>query len=258
MGIRFVDRLKTSILWRFRLWTWGDRLRVGSKYIHREPSLIWPYVEKLIALDRYERPERDLLVYMHSRGWIGRGDRVIEAGGGLGIMTMHIADIVGDQSVVVFEPNPRTASALNRNLALNGHSIRLETAALVPGERGEVSFADTVDGGSFATAGIAGETTTSQVINVPAEPISGVIARLDPTVLVLDVEGAEFELLRSVEDWGRVRAIHLELHPEAFAAGQLDALFAHMQRVGFRRERIPDFGPHIALLVKGNPESQFG
>jgi FkbM family methyltransferase len=249
-GMGFFDRLATSIQWRARLWAWGNRLRVGSKQIHRDPTLISPYVAKVMALGRYEKPERDLVAYMHEHGLLRRGDRVIEAGGGLGAITMQIADIVGDDAIFAFEPNPRTCQALRANLALNGHSVTVENAALVADDRNEVRFVDTIDTSSFAVAGTLGAAAADHAITVRAEPLARLMARLDPTVLVLDVEGAECELIGSVDEWGRIRAIHLEYHPEVLEPGQLDAMFAHLRRSGFASQSIPDFGSHLALLVR--------
>ncbi len=246
----FFDRLATSILWRYRLWAWGDRLRMGSKLVHRDPAVVSPGIAKLMALGRYEKPEHDLLAYMHEHRWIRHGDRVIEAGSGLGTITMEIADIVGDDAVFAFEPNPRTAQALLANLALNGYSVVVENSALVADDRDQVAFADTIDISSFAVAGILDVETAPHAIMVRAEPLARVIARLDPTVLVLDVEGAEFELLHSVGDWGRIRAIHLEFHPDMLESHQIDAMFAHLQSMGFVSQPIPDFGSHVALLIK--------
>ena len=246
----FFDRLMTSVLWRVRLWTWEDWLRIGSKYVYRDPTLISPYVAKLIALGRYEKPERDLLAYMREHALISRGDRVLEAGGGLGTITMQIADIVGDDAVVTFEPNPRTANALKANLSVNGHRIAVKTAALVADNCSEVHVLDTIDTASFAVTRTLGAVVVEHAIVVPAEPISRVIAPFDPTVLVLDVEGAELGLLSSVDDWRRVRAVHLEVHPDVLSPSQIDAMFAHMQKAGFSRAPIPDFGANVTLLVR--------
>lgn len=248
--MRFFERVQDSLLWRVRLLAWGDRLRVGSKLVRRDPALISPYVAKLMALGRYEKPERDLLAFMKERGLIRRGDRVIEAGGGLGTITMAIADIVGDGAVFAFEATPRTAQALRDNLALNGHSIAVEEAALTGDDRDTVEFSDTTDGVGFAVSGLHGPGRDARTITVRAEPLARAIARLDPTVLVLDVEGAEADILCAVRDFGRLRAVHIEIHPAVLPQERLDAMFEHMQRAGFRREITPDFGSNLALLVK--------
>jgi FkbM family methyltransferase len=244
-----IERFATSFMWRYRLWAWGDRLRVGGKIVRRDPNLISPYVAKLMALGRYEKPERDLLAHMRAHGFIARGDRVIEAGGGLGTITMAIADIVGDDAVFTFEPNPQTARALLDNLTLNGHRVATENAALVAGEQREIAFAAPADATNFAI----GSTHLAEPgarITVRAEQLSALFRRLEPTVLVLDVEGAEYDLLRSVEDWGRIRAIHLEYHPDVLSPAQLSEMFAHLEARGFARQPVADIGSHLALFVR--------
>lgn len=254
----FLDRLATSIAWRFRLWAWGDELRVGGKRLRRDPVLTSPVVLKLAALGRYEKPERDLLVHMHARGLIGPGDRVIEAGGGLGTVTMQIADLVGDANVIVFEPTPRTAQGLRDNLALNGHRVTVEQAALVAGDEREITFADTSGSGSFAVAGIVGAAGRADAIVVPALSLQAAIAQFDPSVLVLDVEGAEVYLIPAVTDWGRVRAIHLELHPGLVGPERIEAMFAAAEAAGFRRQPIPDLGSHLGLLIRPDAAAAAG
>jgi hypothetical protein len=110
----FFDRLTTSIHWRVRQQMWRDWLRVGGKCIRPDPRLISPYVAKLIALGRYEKPERDLLEYMKQHRLISRGDRVIEARAGLGAVTMQIADIVGDDPVTAM-PKAQNSSCFVRS-----------------------------------------------------------------------------------------------------------------------------------------------
>jgi FkbM family methyltransferase len=136
---------------------------------------------------------------MVDAGHICRGDRALEAGGGLGVLTMKIADIVGDDSIVVFEANPRTAEALQINLALNRHAIKVETRALVADVNPDVAFADLIE----TTTGFGGCSTHSVDSSVPAitvlaEALVDALRRIDPTVLVIDVEGAEHDLLVSV------------------------------------------------------------
>ena len=134
------SRAATSITYRYRLWAWGNYLYVGGKRVHRGLSVMTPSVIKSIARGHYEKPERDLLDYMREHGYIAQGDRVIEAGGGLGTISMQIADIVGENAVTVLEPNPRTVEALRQNLSLNGYCIDVEAAALIAEARTETIF----------------------------------------------------------------------------------------------------------------------
>lgn len=62
------------------------------------------------------------------------GQRVVEAGAGIGYFTLLAADLVGPQGhVLALEPNPQSATLLRRNLQLNGFGdrSRVEEAAAV-------------------------------------------------------------------------------------------------------------------------------
>jgi len=234
-------KVLNSIVWRYRLWSWGDTLHVGSKRVRRT-LMLDKGSKRTIALGRYEKPERELLGQMQKQGLLGRGDIVVEAGGGLGVVAMMIADVIGDDAVFVFEAHPETAAALRENLELNGHKIQVTAAALTAVDAPEVEFSV----GHYFYARST-HRTSDRVIRVPAESISSVIKRLDPTILVLDVEGAEADLLCSLNDFGRVRAIHLEVHSKLLSPERQGAMLDNLNKHGFRRQFT---GSPIELFVR--------
>ena len=64
------------------------------------------------------------------------GERVVDAGAGVGYFTLLAADLVGPQGhVLALEPNPQSAALLRRNLQLNGFAERsnVEEAAATGG-----------------------------------------------------------------------------------------------------------------------------
>ncbi len=62
------------------------------------------------------------------------GETVVDAGAGYGYFTLLAADLVGPTGrVLAFEPHPRLAGLLRRNLALNGLDERVEVSAAALG-----------------------------------------------------------------------------------------------------------------------------
>ncbi len=51
-----------------------------------------------------------------------------------------------------------------------------------------------------------------EIINVPAININDAITQHGATAIKMDVEGAEYELIKSVTDWSNVRVIIIEYH----------------------------------------------
>ena len=248
---KLFDLATTTVVSRVRSWARSRHLSVGNKRVHRDPGMLSPAVVEWIALGHYEEPERKLLDYMHRHGKIGNGDRVIEAGGGLGVMTMHIADIVGDAAILVFEPNPRTAKALRANLALNGHRIKVEEAALSATPSGqELCFIDVSEIDHFAKSGLQCNPNRGRKISVRAQSLSDAINRFDASILVLDVEGAEHDILVSVDDWKNVRSIHLEIHPRILSPDKVKAMLERLGEFGFGIDSVPALGSDIVLLTR--------
>jgi FkbM family methyltransferase len=248
---RFIERLIASLRWRYHLFAKGGRIVVDGKLLDANTRLISRSTFKFMLTGNYEVAERRLLAYMVDSGHISRGDRVLEAGGGLGVLTMKIADIVGDDSIVVFEANPRTAEALQANLALNGHAIKVEIRALVADVNADVAFADLIE----ADAGFGGCSTHRvesgvPTITVPAEALAEALRRVDPTVLVIDVEGAEHDLLASVRDWGRLRSIHMEIHPDVLPAPKIAAMLRRLAQDGFRVVELPVSDINVMLFSR--------
>ena len=248
---RLIERLITSLRWRYRLFAKGGRILVDGKLLDANTPLISRSTFKFMLTGNYEAAERRLLAYMVDSDHICRGDRVLEAGGGLGVLTMKIADIVGDDSIVVFEANPRTAEALQANLALNRHVVKVEIRALVADANADVAFADLIEtdtgfGGCSTHRVVSGVPT----ITVPSETLADALRRIDPTVLVIDVEGAEHDLLMSVRDWRRLRSIHMEIHPDVLPAAKIDAMLRRLAEDGFRVVESPISDVNVMLLSR--------
>jgi len=249
--LRLIERLIASLRWRYCLLAKGGRIVVDGKLLDANTPLISRSTFKFMLTGNYEVAERRLLTYMLDAGHICRGDRVLEAGGGLGVLTMNIADIVGDDAIVVFEANPRTAEALQVNLALNGHAIKVETRALVADVNADIAFADLIE----ADAGFGGCSTHRiesgvATITVPAEALAEALRRIDPTVLVIDVEGAEHDLLASVRDWRRLRSIHMEVHPDVLPAPKIAAMLRRLAEDGFRVVESPVSDINVMLFSR--------
>ena len=169
---------------------------------------------------------------------IRKGDSVVDVGAHHGTFTVLAGVCVGPTGwVTAFEPTDATRRILTSNIRINGYQDRTEIVPAAAGER-----AGTID---FF---VRGDESTNRVFT-PRETESGYtrqtvqLVRLDdffannrrqPNLLKIDVEGAEFAVLRGAE---RIVAsdtrIFFEIHPyEWERAGHsandlLDWLSAH-------------------------------
>jgi hypothetical protein len=67
---------------------------------------------------------------------------------------------------------------------------------------------------------------------------------------VIDVEGAEYDLLTSVDDWGDLRSIHMEVHPDVIPATKITAMLDRLGAQGFHRVDAPILQGNAMLLSR--------
>lgn len=163
----------------------------------------------------------------HVPGLVRPGDRVLELGAGLGYVTTVLARCPEVESVVSVEANPQLARLAARTVALNGvagkvtvhNSVALPapTTAAVPFYVRHEFWASSLD----ADAAYVRE------ITVPVLDIDALIAEHRPTLLVIDIEGGEVELLERAE-LGGVRRVFAELHQGPIGREGMRRVFSAM------------------------------
>jgi FkbM family methyltransferase len=189
------------------------------------PPGVGPRTLYLLAVDDYEMADLELLS-RHAR----HGDRLMVLGGGIGVAAAFGARLTGS-TVVVVEANEALHPIIARQLALNGGSAELVHAAAVADSaacpNGEIAFTVAEE---FWFSRI-GEGEGSR--KVPARSLDELCGAHRPDLLLVDIEGAEADLLmRPVPPC--VRTLLTEIHTpdlgEALTAQLVCALFAD----GFR------------------------
>lgn len=69
-------------------------------------------------------------------------------------------------------------------------------------------------------------------IMVPSDPLTDVVAELRPKIIVMDVEGAEVDLLADIALEG-VEALVVELHPHVVGAARIEEMLSGLADRGF-------------------------
>lgn len=177
---------------------------------------------------RYERGEaRCLLVGLEP------GDVVLEIGAGVGFTSALAAGVVGSQNVFCYEANPELVERIRRTHALNGVSPAVANVVLGSGV-GEVDFFVRED---FSKSSLEAGPDVLRTVRVPQLDVNAEIRRTGATCLVLDVEGAEEELVRAI-DWTPLRKAVIELHPHVLGAQRTAAIVRELEQQGLRTVRF--------------------
>jgi FkbM family methyltransferase len=187
------------------------------------------HVSQMLVRGDYEMPERRAVSAL-----LRKDDRVLEIGSCVGVVAMTAAKIVGAQSVLAFEPNPAAAKVALENFAANGFAVELVNAAVGTAD-GTLDLRISPDSwlGASSRRQFEGRTVTT-----PMRSITGVVKSFGPSVLVIDTEGMEEELLAACPLDG-VRAVVVEVHPDVIGAAGVQRLGGHLRASGFAQvERL--------------------
>lgn len=176
--------------------------------------------------ETYEEPERLLLGH-----FLSSFDRVLEVGGGVGFISLLCACVVGVDNVLTFEANLVMGDDICDNFALTELVPNLPNRAIAA-HGGPIAFF--VDGNIFSSSLYPCEGGVPSTVE--SDSLESVLEELRPTVLVMDIEGAEVDVLESSR-LPEIRAVMLELHPYVTGEAAVARLRGHLAGLGFRETR---------------------
>ena len=146
----------------------GSTVTVDGIVMRIDPRLSEFNVRKL-ASGRHTRHERDLLARA-----LKPDDRVLELGGGIGMVAIECARRIGADRVTSYEANPELESLIRENYALNGVEPDLRMAMVGP-EAGSRTF-HLAERFSHSSVHDVGETARS--VSVPVHDFGAVMAEV--------------------------------------------------------------------------------
>ena len=189
-----------------------------------DPRLSAYQVNKLLC-GRHTRHERQLMIPL-----LEPDDVVMELGGGIGMLSTACALEIGGDRVHSYEANPTMESLIRENYELNGVNPHLKMCMLDE-KPGTCTFhvSEHFARSSAYKLDVQGETTAYEV---PVEPLNDEIKRIEPTVLIMDVQGSEDQLL-SFADLSPVRKLLVEMHPDILGISRVNELRRQLRNQGF-------------------------
>ncbi|MBB97704.1 MAG: FkbM family methyltransferase [Rhodobacteraceae bacterium] len=165
---------------------------------------------------------------------VGPEDTVLEIGAGIGVVGGVIAHNCKPRRVLSFEANPELIDEIRALHTANGLTgISVENAVLfsTPDRPAKVPF--------FLHKSYLGSSLTNpgrklrKKVKVPTRDFDSVCAGLDPTVLIMDIEGGELDILEHA-DLSRFRAIVLEFHPAVYGVEGMRRCKSILRKAGLR------------------------
>ena len=198
--------------------------RIYDLDIEVPDHLLTPAITRGLEKGWYERDEVEI-----ARSRLGRGDRVVELGAGLGVTALVAARLVGPENILAFEANPALGVIENNNAALNNLPVKFRNQVLVPRVRrpasGRVGFAP-------AEEFWASSLDPNGGLEVEALALEDVMEEFGANTLILDIEGAEIEIFETV-NLDRINFIIVELHYERTGRVRADKAISRLLAQGF-------------------------
>lgn len=181
------------------------------------------------------------------------GDRVLELGSGIGIITSIIAGIQ-DVSVWAFEANPATAALAERVIKANCRgNVVFSQGLLTADEPSSYSFYVRRD--LWMSSMDENQGPYESTISITSTNIDQFIADHGINVLVMDIEGAERDLLKQAELPG-VERIFLELHDHLYGLAGIRDITHALAEKGFAYDPRGSHGPCV-LFAKDDGAREY-
>ncbi len=164
---------------------WGDKMQIIL------PDTV------AVALERYGLHEADLTEYLLLN--LKKNDVFIDVGAHYGYFSLLARALIRGGAIYAFEPTPKVFELLKQNTA--GKNIFVHNVAAWSSNQ-NINFYDLGDTLACGnTAKIRNDIKSYKLISVPAISLDEhcLTRNIKPTYIKLDVEGAEFEVLKGAE-----------------------------------------------------------
>ena len=202
-----------------------DTIKIDGLTISSDTKTIPPQLLKSLIKGNHEFHER-ILIKKH----LASDDRVLEIGASSGLVSLVCARICGVDNLLMYEAIPMMEPIIRKNFALNNLTPNLQMKAVTT-DGSNISFF--VSDNIFSSSMIdRSSTVAGKNITVSSAAFSKIVADFKPTALIMDVEGAEIELLSNF-DLGTINKIIVELHPHIVGETTVKKLLQKLAGLGF-------------------------
>jgi len=184
-------------------------------------------VRHQIYSERYERGEARCIVAR-----LEPDDVVLEIGGGIGFLSTLCAQRIGSERVFSYEANPELIGWSERTYELNGVFPTLTSAMLGQTSTQRVLYVES----EFVSSSTLRRSSQGKKILVPQLEVNREIERVNRSMLVMDIEGGESELVPAI-NWRGIRKVVLELHPGVIGKDGAEKVMSHLLDAGFLEDR---------------------
>lgn len=234
-------RMAARGLW-YRI-TGAKTVPLGPVQVLVDHPALSPRMRFNLRIGHYEEHEQVLLTQL-----LRPSDRMLEIGAGVGFLSLLAATRIGGDQILAVEANPKLIDLIERNQQLNQSPFRVMNAVLGAGE----TQRDFYLAENFWASGLAPAPNTER-ITVKQRDFQTVLRDFQPSVLVIDIEGGEAELLRDAQ-LDTVNTVLLELHPQVLSGRAIGGIFQSLADNGLYPDLLRSMG-YVYVFQRDAPDT---
>jgi FkbM family methyltransferase len=194
------------------------------------PEIIPPRVAGLLREKRYEIEEARQIPRI-----IEEGERILEIGAGIGLVSTLCAKNPKTESLSVFEADPKLTDYLQRVFSINSlENVHITNGILSNALQGTTKFY--IRQPFWSSSLIRGTNGYAEEIDLPVYSFNETLSELRPTLIVCDIEGGELELFEQANLEG-VNKLFLEIHQRVLGREGIKRLFDILSAKGFHYDQ---------------------
>lgn len=156
-------------------------------------------------------------------------DVVMEIGTGIGFLSSYCSKKIGSSRVFTYEGNPEMVSCIMNTYKFNEVSPTFDNC-IISENNGEEKFY--IDNDFYSSSTIA-KNSKSKCVTVPTKSFNQELQKINPTFLIIDIEGGEYELSKYA-NFDNVQKILMEVHPNILGQEKLDSVKLKLVESGFK------------------------
>lgn len=182
-------------------------------------------VLRFIHNGQYEQGEISII-----KSTLKKEDVVLELGTGVGFVSAFCCSIAGNENVYTFEANAMLKEAITKLYKKNKVNPRLTFAML--GEAAGVKNFYRNTKSFLASSSENFNDTGYECEEIPVLSLNDTIRRIQPTYLMMDIEGGEFDIFNII-DFYSIKKIQFELHPAVLGEEKVQSIFNKLRNNNF-------------------------